>query len=101
MTVENNNEQPYISWQFKCNGVDYSNNQSIFWSNYSYPSALIVPLKSSIATTTQGVFTYGLDENFQVIGPDFQMFISTSAPINIALLTAPVFYVTYKIVSIV
>lgn len=43
-TVDSNYDQKYIEWSFECEGSYYGENNTIFWSDFYYPSAKIIQI---------------------------------------------------------
>ena len=89
-----------VSQEVRCRNYSYFRTISVLPTSYRYPSALVIDLNSSSKVAGEGTLTYELSEDFQVIGPDFQVFIYTGSEIEIALLTSSVIGTSARIMGV-
>ena len=89
-----------VSQEVRCRNYSYVRNLSVLPTSYEYPSALVIDLDSKSKVAGEGTLTYQLSEDFQVIGPDFQVFVYTGNEIEIALLTSSVIGTSARIMAV-
>jgi hypothetical protein len=76
-TITSNLSSPNVSYDVQCDGMDYLVQFDVMWTQFNFPSAFVIDINDSTPVSGQGVYTYDLKNEFQVIGPDFELFIET------------------------
>ena len=100
-TITNNNEQSSYTVAFECLGFEYNSSFEIMWTNAEYPSGLVIQLNNTAQVSKRGVYTYYLEQQYEVIGPGFQIFIENNSTLDIAMLSAPILFIADRITAIV
>ena len=89
-----------VSQEVRCRSYSYVRNLSVLPTSYEYPSALVIDLDSKSKVAGEGTLTYELSDDYQVIGPDFQVFVYTGKEIEIALLASSVIGTSARIMAV-